>query len=35
MHRVGFREDAGEALTGARIGGVLSGVSYVVRGGLA
>ena len=28
----GIREDAGEALTGGRIGGVLSGVSYVVRG---
>jgi len=28
----GTREGAGEALTGARIGGVSSGVSYVVRG---
>jgi hypothetical protein len=28
----GIREDAGEALTGVRIGGVSSGVSYVVRG---
>ena len=28
----GIREGAGEASTGARIGGVLSGVSYVVRG---
>ncbi len=28
----GIREGAGEALTGGRIGGVLSGVSYVVRG---
>ena len=27
----GIREDAGEALTGARIGGVSSGVSYIVR----
>ena len=28
----GIREGAGEALTGARIGGVLSGVSNIVRG---
>ena len=28
----GIREGAGEALTGARIGGVLSGISYMVRG---
>jgi hypothetical protein len=28
----GTREGAGEALTGARIGGVSSGVSYIVRG---
>ena len=28
----GTREGIGEALTGARTGGVLSGVSYVVRG---
>ena len=28
----GIREDAGEALTGARIGGVSSGVSNIVRG---
>lgn len=28
----GIREDAGEALTGARIGGVSSGVSNMVRG---
>ena len=28
----GIREGAGEALTGARTGGVSSGVSYVVRG---
>ena len=28
----GTREGAGEALTGARTGGVSSGVSYVVRG---
>jgi hypothetical protein len=28
----GTREGAGEALTGARIGGVSSGVSYEVRG---
>ena len=28
----GAREGTGEALTGGRIGGVLSGVSYIVRG---
>ena len=28
----GTREGAGEALTGGRIGGVSSGVSYIVRG---
>ena len=28
----GIREDAGEALTGGRIGGALSGVSDIVRG---
>jgi hypothetical protein len=28
----GTREGTGEALTGARIGGVSSGVSYVIRG---
>ena len=28
----GTREGSGEALTGARTGGVLSGISYMVRG---